>query len=162
GNEPDPLACRPWYAGRRFSRERRAVDDEIAAVRRLHHLDDMALGRQVEAVVSIRRVAHPVRDRSLARHQDQPAPPRQPAHTPPRLTPRLQRADARIEAILVTAKSGANLTRGPQCRLAELEHATDRVGTIGADRVHKQLIWDKAAALAGPAILEAAVVVVEQ
>src|ERR1700730_17600145 len=46
GEELDPLARRPAQAGSRSAREVRAVDDEIAAPRRLHDLDHVPLGRQ--------------------------------------------------------------------------------------------------------------------
>ncbi len=47
GEEPDPLARGPAQAGRRLAGEARAVDDEIAAVGRLHDLDHVPLGRKV-------------------------------------------------------------------------------------------------------------------
>src|SRR5262249_30462587 len=45
-DEPDPFPRDPAETGRRPCREPRAVDDEIAAVRGLHDLDHVLLGRQ--------------------------------------------------------------------------------------------------------------------
>src|SRR5262245_39927286 len=42
-DEPDPFARGPTHAGWRLRREPPAVDDEIAAERRLHHLDHVPL-----------------------------------------------------------------------------------------------------------------------
>src|SRR5262249_56474655 len=55
GDEPDAFACGPAETRRRQCREPRAVDDEIAAVRGLHDLDHVLLGRQREPVLIVPR-----------------------------------------------------------------------------------------------------------
>src|SRR6516162_4696920 len=51
--EPDPFPRGPAETGWRPCREPRAVDDEIAAPRRLHDFDHVLLGRQIVPVLIV-------------------------------------------------------------------------------------------------------------
>src|SRR5882757_9729110 len=89
-NEPDALARGPAPASRVAAGEVGAVDDEIAAPRRLHHLDHMPRGREVDAVVVMimALISHAVcqgrqqRARQTHRH-GQSEPRRELAHSSP-------------------------------------------------------------------------------
>src|SRR5262245_11322213 len=59
GDQPDPLARDPALASPRPAHEPRAVDDEIAAVRRLHLFDHMSLGQHGRAISHAVRKGQP-------------------------------------------------------------------------------------------------------
>jgi hypothetical protein len=70
--KPNPLARHPSEAGRRDSSKPRAVDDEIAAIRRLHDFDHVPLGRQIESLIGpAGLVFHTVRKRAPAQQRAQ-------------------------------------------------------------------------------------------
>src|SRR5215470_2729433 len=110
GDEPDAFACGPAETRRRQCREPRAVDDEIAAVRGLHDLDHVLLGRQREPVLIVprARVVHVGREgrRACQRGQRERRHPFEHDLWPP------ANGAGRIEAIFSAAKG---MPRGGLC-----------------------------------------------
>src|ERR1700736_2058469 len=104
GHEADGLARGPAETGRRHSGKSNPVDDEDAAVGRLHDFDDMAFPGKVPAVTVMQRppVGCLVCEYLLADREGEPERQRYPQHHA--LPPSQPR---RIETIRGTAKSGA-------------------------------------------------------